>query len=59
MDDAQRNGLRTKQVHFVLVQAFVGAELELALAVIEIDVGHRVTHVFAPVAYFDPLSLHK
>jgi len=44
-------------VHFVLVQAFVGAELELALTVIEVDAGHRMADMLAPVADFDALSI--
>ena len=55
LDGAQRNGLRAEQLHFVLVQTFISTELELALAVVEIDVSHRMADVLTPVAYLNPL----
>lgn len=44
--------LLAKDVHFVLVETLVAAELQLLLTVLEIHVVDRVPDVFAPVANF-------
>lgn len=42
-------GLRAKDVHLVLVQALLAAELELDIAVLEVHEVDRVPDVFAPL----------
>lgn len=44
------SGLSAEDVHFVLVQTFVGAELELSGSFLDVDVGYGVPDVAAPVA---------
>jgi hypothetical protein len=39
-----------------LVTALVGAELQLALAVVEIDIADGMSNVFAPIADLCPLK---
>lgn len=46
----------TEDLHFVLVQAFVRAELQLRRTVLEVHIADGVTHVFAPVARFRTLE---
>jgi hypothetical protein len=50
-------GLLAEDVHFVLVQAFVTAELQLVLTVLEVYVVDGVSDVSAPVAGFVPLEV--
>ena len=53
---AQRGRLSAKQLHLVLVETLGAAELHLTIAVVEVDVGHRVAHVLAEVAHFSALE---
>lgn len=51
-------GLRfvAKNLHLVLVETLIRAELQLRHPVLEVDVADGVAHVPAPVARFGPLE---
>lgn len=46
----------TKDLHLVLVQAFVRTELQLCDAILEVYVADGMSHMAAPVARFSPLE---
>jgi hypothetical protein len=48
--------LSTENLHFVLIKTFVGAELKLGRAIIEVDVAHSVADAFAEVASLGSLE---
>lgn len=48
--------LPTEDMHLILVEALVGAELELCGSVLEVHVGDGVADVAAPVAGLGPLE---